>query len=229
MLISPTESPEFRSLGTPTWKCEEYGVDAFWVAQRETWGVQRKALADFCASVDDGRLATERLQMTALDHPMLILETGERGGAMPRELPGGGLATNGGWGRPWTGAQIRGVLYGLMADGVQVMTARDEAGTIERVRELEEWSRKERHDAARGRGTVPRSVFGDRGAREYGIWLLRSLPGVGPTLAGAMWDHFGGLPIVLRNGVGIKDLMEVPGCGKITARRIMEVFGMEEN
>lgn len=224
MLISPTESPTFRALGTSSWKAEEYGVDAFWIARKKMYGVQRKALSDFVASVDDGRLATERLQMFALDHAFLVLETGERGGAQPREMPGGGLAALTKWARPWTGPQLRGVVYGLMADGIQVMWTRDEAETLERVRELEAWSKKDSHGSARGRGAAPQNVFGERGSREYATWLLRSLPGVGAKMADAIFDHFGGLPLALRNGIGIAELTAVPGVGKVTAERIVAVF-----
>lgn len=224
MLVSPTESPDARALGTSSWKAEEYGVDFWWVARKKMWGVQRKALADFCASVDDGRLATERLQMFSLDHALLILETGERGGAQPREMPNGQLGALSKFGRPWTGAQVRGVCYGLMADGIQVITTRDEAETIERIRELETWSRKETHGAARGRGSAPADVFGVRGDRQYGEWLLRSLPGVGAKMAAAIWDHFGGVPFTMSEGVGVKELMKVEGVGKVTAERIVRVF-----
>lgn len=215
-------------MGTSTWKCEEYGVDVFWVARKRLYGVQRKTLADFCASVDDGRLATERLQMFSLDHPFLILETGERGGGQPREMPNTNLAAIGAFGRPWTGPQLRGVVYGLMADGIQVICTKDEAETLERVRELEAWSKKAEHGSARGRGRVPESVFGERGAKEYGVWLLRSLPGVGAKMADAIWEHFGGLPLQMREGVTVKDLMAVDGVGKVTAQRIMDVFEVKE-
>lgn len=229
MLVSPTESPAARALGQSSWKAEEYGVDFWWVGRKKLYGVQRKALPDFCASVDDGRLAQERLQMFSLDHAFLILETGERGGAMPREMPNGVLAAVGGsgFGRPWTGSQIRGVMYGLMSDGIQVMTTRDEAETITRVRELEDWSKKEVHGSARGRGSVPRSVFGELGERQYAAWFLRGLPGVGAKMAEALLDHFGGVPFQLRDGVGVKELMKVEGVGKVTAQRIVDLFSVK--
>lgn len=225
MLISPSESPTFRALGTSTWKAEEYGADAVWVGRKLLYGVQRKALSDFVASVDDGRLATERLQMFSLDRAFLILETGERGGAAPREMPNTSLAALGAYGRPWTGPQLRGVLYGLMADGIQVICTRDEAETIARVVELEAWSKRADHQSARSRGSCPTDVFGKRDNRQYGVWLLMSLPGVGAKMAGAIWDHFGGLPIGLREGVGVKELMAVEGVGKVTAQRVVDVLG----
>lgn len=230
MLVSPTESLAARALGQSSWFAESFGVDFWWVSRKKMYGVQRKALSDFCASVDDGRLAQERLQMFSLDHAFLIVESGERGGAQPREMPNGVLAAVGekGWGRPWTGAQIRGVCYGMMADGIQVMWTKDEAETIARVRELEAWSKKDSHGSARGRGSVPRSVFGELGQREYAAWFLRGLPGVGAKMADALLDHFGGVPFQLRDGVGVKELMAVEGVGKVTAQRIVDLFAKGE-
>lgn len=228
MLVSSTESPASRALGTSSQLPEAWGVDFWWCARGKVFGVQRKALKDFVVSVDDGRLATERMQMMSLDHAYLILETGERGGAAPREFPNGQLANLSAYGRPWTGAQVRGVVYGLMGDGIQVLCTRDEAETIARVRELEVWSKKSEHQSARGRGSCPTDVFGKRGNREWGTWLLRSLPGVGAKMAGDIWDHFGGLPFQLRDGVGVVELMKVPGVGKVRAQQVVDVFGGEE-
>lgn len=223
MLVSPTESATARLLGQSSWKPEDYGVDFFWIARKKSYGVQRKALKDLIASVDDGRLAKELLQMSSLDAAYLIVETGERGGAGPREMPNTTLAgLVGGYGRPWTGSQYRGVLYGVMARGIQVLTTRDEAETLERVGELEKWSRKERHESAKGRGSAPVDVFGKRGNREYATWLLCGLPNVGTVTANAIYDHFGRLP--LRWECTVEDLMQVPGVGKKSAQRIWEVF-----
>ena len=227
MLISSTESPAFRALGISTTKPEEYGADAFWVARKQTWGVQRKELKDYVASVDDGRLAKELLQMSSLDHAFLILETGERGGGAPREMPSTQLAGLGKFGRAWTGAQLRGTLYGVMDRGVHVVYVKDEAETIQRVVELVAWSKKARHESARGRGMAPVDVFGKRDQRTYACWVLTSLPGVGMEMAGRIFDHLGGLPFTMREGIGMKELTEVPGVGRITAQRILAVFGDE--
>ena len=143
-------------------------------------------------------------------------------------MPNTQLASLGTFGRPWTGAQLRGLLYGVMADGVQVMLVKDEAETIARVLELETWSRKERHESARGRGQVPRDVFGKRDSRAYGMWLLSSLPGVGMEMAGRIWDEFGGVPVRMREGVGVKELMKVKGVGRVVAQRVLDVFGERE-
>ncbi len=224
MLVSPSESAASRALGTSSWRAEDYGCDYLWWARKQTHGCQRKSLKDLVASVEDGRLAKERLQWASLDHTYLIVETGERGGGAPREMPSGALAGLGKFGRTWTGPQYRGLLLSLGADGVQIIYTRDEAETISRVVELEKWSRKDRHESARSRGAPPVDVFGKRDQRTYATWLLSSLPGVGTEMAGRLFDHFGGLPIVLREGVGLKELMQVPGVGKVVAGRLLDVF-----
>lgn len=224
MLVSPSESPASRALGTSSWRCEDHGVDFWWIARKQSYGVQRKALKDLIASVEDGRLAKERIQWRSLDHAYLVVETGERGGGAPREMPSTALAGVGKFGRAWTGPQYRGLLLSLAADGVTVLYTRDEPETIERVMELEKWSRKDRHASARGRGQTPTDVFGKRGQREYAVWILTSLPGVGTEMAGRLFDHFGGLPIRMAEGVGMKELMAVPGVGKVVAKRILDVF-----
>lgn len=226
MLVSPTESAAMRALGTVSWKAEDWGADVFWVSRKRTWGVQRKALKDLVASVDDGRLAKELLQMSSLDVAILMLETGERGGGGPREMPNGQLAGLGGYGRPWTGKQLRGVLWGVADRGVRIELTRDEGETIRRVLELEAWSRKERHESARGRGMAPVDVFGKRGNREYATFILQGLPGIGLQTAGAIYDHFKGMP--LQWACTREELLKVPGVGKITAQRVWDVFNAIE-
>lgn len=225
MLVSPTESPAARALGVSSWRAEDFGADFLWAAHGMWHGIQRKELKDLAASVEGGRLAKERLQWSELYRCYLIIETGERGGGAPREMPNGVLSALGTFGRPWTGTMLRSLTYSLMEDGVRVVWTKDEQETLLRVVEIEAWSRKESHSAVTTRPTAPPNVFGDRGSREYGVWLLSSLPGVGGEMAGRIWDHFGGLPMQMREGIGEKELTGVRGVGKVTARRIMEVFG----
>lgn len=225
MLVSSTESEAARSLGISSQRPEDFGADFWWIARKLMYGVQRKALGDLVASVEDGRLAKELLQMQVLDRAFLVIETGERGGGDPREMPDTTLAGLGKFGRAWTGGQYRGLVYSVIARGIAVLQTRDEEATIARVKEIEAWSRKAKHSSATTRGQVPRNVFGERKEREYGLWLLSSLPGVGSETAGKMWDHFGGLPFVMREGVGVKELCEVGGVGKVTAQRVLAVFG----
>lgn len=223
MIVSPSESPAFHALGRSSWRCEEWGVDALWSARGLWYGVQRKALKDLVVSVEDGRLAKERLQWASVSGQVwLIVETGERGGGAPREMPNGQLAALGTFGRPWTGQALRALTFSIMGDGVGVCWTADEAGTIGLVRELHAWSMKERHESARGRPTCPPDVFGNRDDRAYGVWLLSSLPRVGPEMAGRIWDHFGGLPIKL--DCTVDDLMQVEGVGRVTAEGIVRVF-----
>lgn len=213
-------------MGTSTWTPESYGVDFMWFARKQSYGVQRKALKDLVASVEDGRLSKERLQWHSLDHAYLIVETGERGGGAPREMPSGALAALGKFGRPWTGSQLRSLLLSIARDGVCVLYTRDEAETIARVVEIEKWSRKDRHASARGRGKAGRDVFGRRGEREYAVWLMSALPGVGVEMAGRIYDELG-MVLGLREGVGEKELMKVKGVGRGIAKKVVDTFAWQ--
>lgn len=227
MLVSPSESPAFRALGRSTWRCETFGVDAMWVANGDTYGIQRKELKDLVASVQDGRLTREVMQMAALDVAVLVVETGERGGAWPREM-GGVITGTAGWGRGWTVSQMRGLLWSLQARGIWVTLVRDEAATMEYLGELERWSRKKEHSSLLARGQAKAGLFGKRGSREFGMWMLMSLPGVGPKMAGDIWDHFGGDVVRLSDKVGgVEGLTKVKGVGKVTAKKIVEILGGE--
>ncbi len=228
MICSPTESAVFREAlggGGGTWKCEAWGCDAIWSARGVYYGVQRKALKDLVASVEDGRLATERLQWPSVTGGVwVIVETGERGGAGPREMPNGTLASLGTYGRAWTGAQVRGLMYSLgMDDAVNgIVWVENERDTIARVIELRAWTMKDRHASARGPGKIRQDVFGNRGSKEYATYLLQCLPGIGPTTAVAIYDHFQGLPLQWTSTYD--ELIQVPGVGPLTAKRLMSVF-----
>lgn len=220
----------FRQLGPSTWRCEEFGVDAMWSARGRLFGVQRKELKDLVASVQDGRLAKEMMQVGRLDVAVLVIETGERNGGWPR-VSGGMLADLGGFTRPWTISQLRGLVWSVMARGVWVLTVKDERECVEMLGDLEKWSKKDRHESLMGRGQVPGGLFGSRGSREFGVWMLSSLPGVGVKMAGDIWDEFGGDVVRLSDkvverggGDAVKGLTTVKGVGKVTATKIAEVF-----
>ena len=59
MLISPSEPAAIRALGTTCDIPERHGCDVLFVAHGGYWGVQRKELKDFVASVNDDRLGKD--------------------------------------------------------------------------------------------------------------------------------------------------------------------------
>src|SRR5690606_37254518 len=68
LLISPTEPPAVRALGTTSSTPELYGCDILIVANKTRTGVQRKKFPeDLVASLADGRLYSQLPKMAALD------------------------------------------------------------------------------------------------------------------------------------------------------------------
>lgn len=222
MLVAPTEPPSLRAIGQVSSTPELFGVDVFWIAQGQRWGVQRKEVKDLLASVEDGRLAKEiGMIQGRIDHPVLLVE-----GELKWTLDGK-LMAGSGWGREWTKAGIRGLLWSARSKGLWVQHTDSLQDTIETVKLLEVWSQKPRHNALDKRPGV-QSVWGHGHVmdREYGVYVLQSLPGVGPELAGRIWDKWG---LCLELTVGEEELMEVEGVGKKKAGAMVRVLGRGRN
>ena len=71
--------------------------------------------------------------------------------------------------------------------------------------------------------TAAKSDWGTTDDRDWGVFLLQGLPGVGVTLAEAIWDHFGGLPLTWK--CTIDELRKVPGIGRTRARTLWNLLG----
>jgi DNA uptake protein ComE-like DNA-binding protein len=53
--------------------------------------------------------------------------------------------------------------------------------------------------------------------------LLQGFKGIGPVQAAAIYDHFGGVPLVWT--AGLLDLVEIPGIGTKRAEALIESVG----
>ena len=215
ILVSPTEPPYLKELGTSSSAPEKQGCDFMWYSKPLGMvGVQRKELSDFIASMNDGRLSKEINQMEGLALKVLVLEG--RG----KWTTDGQLLDN--WSR-CTKRQLRGFLWTIRSRGVWV----DQTDNLNETREtllwLQDWTQKEKHYALASRGAVRKNGWGQASQRDYAVHLLTSLPSVGPKTAEAILDHFGKVPFEL--DATKEELMEVSGVGKVTAERIMKVFG----
>lgn len=214
ILVSPAEhTPAMRSLGRFSGKVEQYGVDAMWVAQRQLWGVQRKTWADLFASVRDDRLGKELGQATALDVKVLALE-----GQMVT-MADGSVAV----GREsWTREQVWGLGWSVRSKGWWIERTRDAAETAALCRALEAWSRKSTHHSLESRSKA-KGIWGlDPTEREYALWLLQSLPGVGAGTAKAVFETLG-VPFGWK--VTEAELCKVPGIGKKKAAQMYRALG----
>jgi len=221
ILVSPAErAPALLALGTVSPLPEKFGVDFMWMGKQGKWGVQRKEVKDLLASVGDGRLARERGMWPKLDHVVLLVEGRLRYDAAGVLMTGGRGGR--GYGRVWRHEEVQGLLVGFAKAGVTVIGAEDVAGTARAIVALEKWSRKERHGGVAGREPLA-SVWGKPTNREFAVYMLSGLPGVGVELAGRIVDKFGVLPWAWT--VTREDLLAVEGLGKKKVDTIYAAIG----
>lgn len=193
---------------------ERYGCDVLWNVRGEWWGVQRKELGDFIASVLDGRMAKEVGQMKQLPLPHVVIE-GEI------KFSGEVLVWNQ-WGQEVSKSQWFGMTWSLQFAGVTIGYTRRQQDTAAYVKRMMAWSEKGAHTSMMRR-PGPVGKWGKATSREYGEHLLMGLPGVGPELAGRVMDRFGRVP--WKWDVTEAELCEVPGVGKQKAKTMLEAFG----
>lgn len=214
MLVSSTEPFTFKSLGKSSTLPEKYGCDFLIISRKMKTGVQRKKFPeDLLASLADGRLYQQVHQMIALDRAVIVLE------GYGKWTMDGELISN-----HFTQSFTKRQLYSLIASlafefGVEVLIVRDARETMEFLESLESWAGKEKHQSLRSRPGPSKDSWGRVGIREVGIHLLQSFPGVGPELAGRIYDTFGGVPLSWEFS-GPESLMMVPGIGRSKAESI---------
>jgi ERCC4-type nuclease len=213
LLISPTEPRPLKAIGEVSLAPERNGVDVMWGARGGLWGVQRKELGDLLASKNDGRLSKELAQMGKLEVAVLLVE------GRPRWTTEGELMSDY---LTMSRRQYTAMLWSVRMRGVWVEFTDDLSHTIDLVRWLSDWSRKERHSGMRSR-PGPAGNWGHVSDREWGIHLLSGIDGIGPGVAGAIFDAFGRAP--LRWDVSKEELMGVKGIGPKRAGMMVKALG----
>lgn len=214
ILVSPAEPKPLRDRWEVSSIPETRGVDMLWSAQGELWGVQRKEISDLLASRSDGRLSKELGQMQSLATTMLIVEGRIRWTDEDELLDG--------W-QSISRRQLTGMLWSVRSRGVWVEYTKSMDQTAEVVEWFADWSNKKRHSGLAGRPS-PESNWGKISDRDWGIHLLTSFPGIGPGMAEAIWEHFGGR-VPLSWDVEEGELLEVPGIGPGRARNLRKALG----
>jgi ERCC4-type nuclease len=185
---------------------EKHGVDYLWNAHGGWAGVQRKELNDLLASVRDGRLTRELAMMGALTFKWLVVE-----GSIKFTGEGHLIQSRGrGRGQTWTRDQWEGLLASVQARGCWVTYTSSVADTGRVLEILQRWTRKPKHSTLDGR-PGPMSMWGKPGSREWAIHLLQGFEGIGPELAGRIFDACGGVP--MRWSVDAKTLRAIDGLG----------------
>lgn len=217
MLISPTDR-ELHQLGRVSSLPEKWGCDVLIRTDNDQWiGIQRKELKDFIASVQDGRLGEEVRRMNAcgrLDVKVLLIEGRAR-------WTNDGVYMGNGYGAQWTLAQHRGMLWSAQLKGLWVDWTDSIQETRVWLRMFEQWCEKNKHNALDRRpGAI--GAWGTPDSREFGLHLIQGLPGIGPELAGRIYDEFKGVPWAWT--VTLEQLMKVPGIGKKRAAEMLKTL-----
>lgn len=219
MLVSSTEPFIFKALGTSSMTPERYGCDFLIVKGKAKTGVQRKKFPnDLIASLADGRLYEQVHLMGKLDRAIILFE------GYGKWTSDGELMDF----AQFTKHQMYSLIMSLAFEfGIEVLIVRDMNETQQFLVSLESWSGKEKHSSLRTRPGPSKDSWGRVGIKEYGMHLLQSFPGVGPELAGRIWDHFGGVPIVWEID-GPERLAEIQGIGKQKAAQIYAALVKEK-
>jgi ERCC4-type nuclease len=219
ILISPTEPQLLRDLGETSLIPEEYGADLLIPGQGFMVAVQRKQFPqDFLSSLYDRRLARLLIKMQRAGMRSIVLE-GKPNWSGPAY--GGVLMNSRSNEAEFTRANLRGIVWSLWHEfGVSVVWSDTLADTIELVRGLASWAGKERHESLLGKGSTPTSdIRGRVRERDLGVWILQSIDGIGPKLAGEIFDHFKGVPLAWT--VSPEEMGKVPGVGPKRVAKLM--------
>jgi Fanconi anemia group M protein len=163
--------------------------------------VERKSTRDFVGSVIDKRLHKQAKDLVeSFQRPVIILEGDD--------LYTGGLHPN----------AVRGALASLAVDfGLPIIPTRspeDTAAMVQRlaIREMEKGPRNIQTRTERKPLTL----------EEQQLFIVESLPQVGPVTARKLLEEFGSVEGVMR--ASLKDLQKVEGIGKKIAQNIREVL-----
>jgi ERCC4-type nuclease len=216
-LIAPTEPATLRNaLGCPAFSSipETFGADILFPHKSGFVGVQRKEINDLIASVHDGRLGKELVQLERCSVAMLVVE------GRPKWTTDGILLRS--HGAPWHRTTHRSVLLTIQSKHVMVQESDSISDTATVIQHLRKWMEKgvDGHGFRHRPGPV--SMWGHADNQDWAEHLLQGFEGVGPGVAKKIIEKFGGPP--LRWDVTEEELMTVDGVGVKRARRLMQAL-----
>lgn len=190
LLVSPAEPKALRRLGETSFAVEEYGADFLIVGEAGIIGLQRKQFpGDFLSSVTDGRLHTVVMKLTATTLPLVLLE------GQPQWTQDGELLHSHGAGLKRS--TLRAMEWSLIAAGIGVQWSDNLADTVVYIEALMKWWAKDRHNGFSTRPGISRANEFGRPIpqRDWAMHVLQGFNGVGPSLAGRIYDEFKRLPL----------------------------------
>ena len=166
----------------------------------EEVAIERKTAKDFVDSIVDKRLFKQaRMMMEEFKKPIMILEGDD--------FYSGFINPN----------AIRGAMTSIALDyGISIIptrTAEDTAAMIKRIAIREQKGEK--------RSIQIRTERKPQNLWEQQLFIIESLPNIGPVHAKRLLEHFGSVKAVLE--ADEKKLQEVEGIGKKTAKNIRDV------
>ena len=165
-------------------------------------GIERKEVKDFLASLADGRLFTQLIQLsTAYPNPILIIEGKED------------IFTE----RGFHPSAIFGSFASLLVDiKIPIIRTMDTGETADLIYALI------KREYAPDKKIAVRTAPSGRGLRDRQRYVVEGLPSVSAVLAERLLEHFGTVRKIFE--ADVKELMEVKGVGEKTAQEIRRVL-----
>lgn len=219
VLISPTEPDLIKATGVVSSIPESRGADILIASRNTTIGVQRKQFpGDFMSSLGDGRLADLALKLSSsVQVPVLVLE------GQPKWTRDGELVDD--RVRRFTLSGLNRMLLSFFAVyGIATYWTRTVPDTANLIVDFGVWASRESHGTSilQRPGPTGRDMRGNVTERNRAIYMLQALAeGVGPDVAGSIYDHFGCVP--LRWDVTAKQMGEV---AKVGPKRVQALSAM---
>ena len=213
LVVSSTEPEMLKGIAdVVSTEPEKFGVDFMWHgSEGKLWGVQRKTVNDLLQSLFDGRIQMELQQMSAVDYPFLIIE------GTIRPTTDGMILKD--YGPDMSVEQWRSLTLSIdLLFNVRVYPVATVTDTINTIKSFVAWSMKEEHSSLLRRPAM-KSTWGTADSRDYLVWLLQSVPGVGYKTAETVITALGTSPYRMR--VTRDDLLEIEGVGPKTADAII--------
>ena len=165
-------------------------------------GIERKQVKDFLASLADGRLFTQLIQLsTAYTNPILIIEGKED------------IFTE----RGFHPGAIFGSFASLLVDvKIPIIRTMDTGETADLIYALI------KREYAPDKKIAVRTAPSGRGLRDRQRYVVEGLPSVSAVLAERLLEHFGTVRTIFE--ADVEGLMKVKGVGEKTAKEIRKVL-----
>jgi len=223
-LMSPTEVELYQKMYTRSIISsipEMRGADVLFSTIHGLCSLQRKQVPhDFLKSVNDGRLAREIGLMKESPVRAILLEGRFQYWDDTTVLVPGAPKNV----YRFTKKQIDGLIFSLnFIHSVPVIWSDNMDDTVVVIDHLKEYLDNERAHTSLFRRPGCPAEWGIPSAQEFGLWILQSFPGFGPSLAQNILDAFEG-QIPLRWDCTLNDLRNIKGIGETRAKKLWEAL-----